>query len=361
MQKFKNLDSLRTIAFFSTFLSHAFWTESEQIRNSDVFEFVVQFRQIFSFGVPFFFVLSGFLITYLILREQEYHNGFNLTNFYMRRVLRIWPVYFVVLFVGFVLFPFLKTVVDGGVYTENANPWMYIAFLSNFDQIIQHDLPMGVGLGPTWSVAVEEQFYLIWPIFLLIFTKNKFIIPITATILLSVTLLLIFILPSKHTVLCSIYLAVGGLFGYLMFYKKRWISELTQILNKIFPILLLALIGLMYLSTKVEYYMLVLLVFLISVVMGLLITQQCADEKYQVRRIPFLEKVGKYTYGLYLYHVICNFVVNTILLQIVKFDETITLVIFVRPILSLALSGIISYLSYNYFEKKFLALKSKFR
>lgn len=361
MEKFKNLDSLRTIAFFSTFLAHAFWTESEQIRNSDLFEFVVQFRQIFSFGVPFFFVLSGFLITYLILREQEHHNGFNLTNFYMRRILRIWPVYFVVLLVGFVLFPLMKAAVDGGVYAETANPWMYIAFLSNFDQIIQHELPMGVGLGPTWSVAVEEQFYLIWPIFLILFKRSKFITPILITIIVSIILSLVFKLPSKHTVLCSIYLATGGIFGYLMFYKKPLVDRVVHFLNKIFPLVIGLLIGLMFVSTKIDYSGYVLLVLSISVVMGLIIIQQCSDEKYQIRKIPFLERVGKYTYGLYLYHVICNFIINTLLLEIMNTDESITLVVIVRPILSLALSGIISYLSYNYFEKKFLSLKSRFR
>jgi peptidoglycan/LPS O-acetylase OafA/YrhL len=279
----------------------------------------------------------------------------------MRRVLRIWPVYFVVLLVGFVLFPFLKAAVDGGIYAETANPWMYIAFLSNFDQIIQHELPMGVGLGPTWSVAVEEQFYLIWPIFLIFFKKSKFITPILITIIASIILSLVFKLPSKHTVLCSIYLATGGIFGYLMFYKKPLIDRVVQFLNKIFPLVIGLLVGLMFVSTKIDYSGYVLLFLAISVVMGLIIIQQCSDEKYQIRKIPFLERVGKYTYGLYLYHVICNFVINTLLLQILGIEESILLVVFVRPTLSLALSGIISYLSYHYFEKKFLAIKSKFR
>ena len=80
--KFENLDSIRTIAFLSTFMAHAFYTESAQVKSSTSFQWAIQFQEIFSFGVPIFFVLSGFLISYLMLKEQEEVGTFNLKNFY---------------------------------------------------------------------------------------------------------------------------------------------------------------------------------------------------------------------------------------------------------------------------------------
>ena len=68
--RFENLDSIRTIAFLSTFLAHAFYAESQEVLDSSMFQWAVKFREIFSFGVPVFFVLSGFLITYLMLKEE---------------------------------------------------------------------------------------------------------------------------------------------------------------------------------------------------------------------------------------------------------------------------------------------------
>jgi len=166
-------------------IAHAFYAESEEVLNSRVFEWAIKFREVFSFGVPIFFVLSGFLISYLMLKEYKEQGSFNLNNFYMRRVLRIWPLYFIVLIIGFVLFPMLRTYLLHIPYVENANPLLYILFLSNFDQLKQGVLPFGVGLGPTWSVSVEEQFYLFWPLLLLLFSKKKFIIPVLIVMVLS--------------------------------------------------------------------------------------------------------------------------------------------------------------------------------
>jgi hypothetical protein len=71
MIRFKNLDSIRSIAFFSTFLAHAFDTKYEEVKKSLFYNMVISFSEVFSFGVPLFFVLSGFLITYLMFYEFE--------------------------------------------------------------------------------------------------------------------------------------------------------------------------------------------------------------------------------------------------------------------------------------------------
>ena len=356
--KLENLDSLRTIAFLSTFLAHAFYTESEPIKNSASFQWAIQFQEILSFGVPIFFVLSGFLITYLMLKEQEEVGTFSLKNFYMRRILRIWPVYFLVVFIGFALFPLVRTYWLHGQFIETANPIYYILFLSNFDQMSHVALPFGVGLGPTWSVSIEEQFYFVWPLFLLIFKKKYFIWAILLVLAASIVLTSLLSLSSKHSVFCMMYLSVGGFSAYLAYYYKWFIVKIVRIHPLFFLIIVMLLIVCMNFSTIVfgKFFLITAIAFLISYI----ILFQCYSGKLELKQIPFLEKIGKYTYGLYLYHVICNFIVNIAIDDLLKIQESELTVVFIKPFLSLGLSVILSIISYHYYEKYFLKLKTRF-
>ncbi len=108
-------------------------------------------------GVDFFFVLSGFLITTLLLREEARDGRFSLRGFYWRRALRIVPVYFLVVTV----LSFYWIVVKGQGHLTPLVPYYYL-FLSN---MLVEDIPL---LSITWSLAAEEQYYLIWPMLLLI-------------------------------------------------------------------------------------------------------------------------------------------------------------------------------------------------
>lgn len=357
--KFKNLDSIRTIAFLSTFMAHAFYSTNSDVLNSNAFESVLQFSQLFSFGVPIFFVLSGFLITYLMLTEQEKNNRFSLGKFYMRRVLRIWPVYYLVIIFGFVVFPIVRTYILHQPYVENANIYYYLGFLSNFDQINTNALPFGVGLGPTWSVSIEEQFYLFWPLLLLLFKKKKFIFSIIITIGVSVVFTSLYQLIGKHTVFCLAYLSIGGLYGYITLYNKDLVAKLTRIPSYLFYLLIVVLFLLIY--ANINWYHNFFLIVIIALIIGYIILYQCHSDKNELRKIPFLEITGKYTYGLYLYHVICNFVIHILFNDLLKIEDSIIIVLIVKPLLSLGLSLILSYLSYHYFEQKFLNLKTKFR
>lgn len=118
-------------------------------------------------GVDFFFVLSGFLITTLLLRERSEYGDFSLRDFYLRRVLRIFPVYFFVVGSVSAYYIFIAG------QTELA--WLvpfYALFLSNF--LIDH-IP---NLYITWSLAVEEQYYLVWPLVLLL-VRTRYLIPVS--------------------------------------------------------------------------------------------------------------------------------------------------------------------------------------
>jgi peptidoglycan/LPS O-acetylase OafA/YrhL len=105
-------------------------------------------------GVNLFFVLSGFLITSILLESREKPHYFR--NFYMRRVLRIWPVYILCLVVVYLNAPWF---IGPGVWdaVKTAPWWAYVFFLQNL-----FHLSLPPSLGPTWSLAIEEQYYFLW-------------------------------------------------------------------------------------------------------------------------------------------------------------------------------------------------------
>ena len=110
-------------------------------------------------GVDLFFVLSGFLITRILLDTKQSEGYFK--NFYARRCLRIWPLYYSLIFFMFVVVPFLRPSEANTVFEKSSPWWAYPLFLQNF--LIPNPTSATGPLAVTWSLAIEEQFYLVWP------------------------------------------------------------------------------------------------------------------------------------------------------------------------------------------------------
>lgn len=153
------LDCLRFFAFLEVFVLHTLprdeaYYVARHIPFSWLFVSLVRMGR---FGVDLFFLLSAYLITELLLREKEQFGAVHLRSFYMRRILRIWPLYFLAILIGVLLqlvdqnqiFP-LKYVIAFLLLSGN---WL-ISF-AGFPQSV---------MNPLWSVSFEEQFYLFWPI-----------------------------------------------------------------------------------------------------------------------------------------------------------------------------------------------------
>jgi len=155
-----------------------------------------------------------------------------------------------------------------------------------------------------------------------------------------------------------LYLSIGGLYGYLSFYKFGFIQKVTKIPSLLFIFSVIVLLLCMYMSSN-GYSSFGLIVF-IAFIIGYIIIYQCFSGKMPLKKIPFIESWGKYTYGLYLYHVICNFIVHVLIDDIVKISDSNLMVLIIKPLMSLAFSLILSYLSYHYFESFFLRLKGRF-
>jgi peptidoglycan/LPS O-acetylase OafA/YrhL len=121
-------------------------------------------------GVDLFFVLSGFLITGILLDAKQSDGYFK--NFYARRCLRIWPLYYSALLFMFAVVPLLRPSQAHAIFEPRSSPWWaYPVFLQNFLVPIP---TMATGLlGVTWSLAVEEQFYLVWPLVVRFCTEGQ--------------------------------------------------------------------------------------------------------------------------------------------------------------------------------------------
>ncbi|MHC2479153.1 acyltransferase family protein [Rhizobium leguminosarum] len=146
------LDGLRAIALLSVFYSH-FWQESSNLGH---------------LGVRFFFVLSGFLITNILLNVKGHDNHTaGITVFFARRAARIWPPYFLTLgFCWLAAGPLRLPMM------QESLPW-HALFLSNIWYATHGSEPWA--LGHLWTLAVEEQFYLIWPFVILALPSRHFL------------------------------------------------------------------------------------------------------------------------------------------------------------------------------------------
>lgn len=369
MQKkiyFENLDSLRFLCFLSVFFYHSFYTASVSIKESEPYQILT--RDIFgngSIGVNFFFVLSGFLITYLLIEEKKMNTNVSVPKFWLRRMLRIWPLFYGCVFFGFVIFPELKGLL-GQASQETANPIYYLTFTNNFD-LINSGLPDSAVLAVLWSIAIEEQFYLVWPI-IIYFTPIKRLwvvfVAIIATSLAFRYFNTDYVNYEHHTFSCMSDLVVGALGAWLITQYdgvKCFIQNLN-IASIIF--IYLGFISLYFFKDELVQTFPFLMVserLILSIFIIFIILEQTFAIKsiFKFGRLKLFTRLGKISYGLYSLHFIgiyialaitSHFGINKSLWQVVLFDTSIAL------IFSIAIAS----LSYKYFEKPFLKLKNKF-
>ena len=116
------------------------------------------------FGVQLFFILSGYLIATLLLREEARFGRISLRSFWIRRILRIWPLYYLILVIGFGLIPAFEGQITTPGYRDMLRIHLipFLAFLGNWSMALVTPLPDWLSI--LWSVCVEEQFYLIVPL-----------------------------------------------------------------------------------------------------------------------------------------------------------------------------------------------------
>jgi peptidoglycan/LPS O-acetylase OafA/YrhL len=361
---FNNLDGLRFIAFFYVFLFHSFFTTPDSLTTNAVYALLHFLTANGDLGVSLFFVLSGFLITLLLLQEERTTGTINIRFFYIRRVLRIWPLYYLTLFFGFALFPLLLRS-NGIPFTETANPLSYLFFLGNFD-IINRE-PASSSLAVLWSVAIEEQFYLFWPLLLQLFKRQR---PVLFVLIIALSLVFrAFHLEDSavlfyHTMSVSGDLVIGGFLGWLCF-TRGW--EQQSICFRYYPVIrftTLVLLISITLFRKQLFAWPTLMLFerlIIAALFAVLLFDQTYAKRplFQLSKNRFATTWGQYSYGLYCLH-IPAMVFSTGLTMFMHHLPPLWNSAFLLPLFTLILSMVLSYSSFHLLEKPFLKLKKKF-
>lgn len=390
---FKGLDSLRFFAALAVFFTHvelikkftgfgSHWIDPEErITKFTVFQSVMS-KEIdplspliaysSALGVVFFFVLSGFLITYLLLKEKESNKTIQIGKFYLRRAFRIWPLYYLIFILGFFVLPNLELfAVPGQDVFFNQNFWgnlvLYAFFMPNLAfSIYTTAVP---NIGQSWSIGVEEQFYLLWPL-LIRKSKNvlKSILWIAGSIIaLKGILLLSFpfiklealVVIKKFLAMSKLEcMALGGLGAYILFNKKE--EVLRIIFKPVSQILAVVVIPVLIYFIPTAFEDILHLLFSISFLV--IILNVAGNEKVLLRfENPILQYLGRISYGFYMFHVMCIVFTLHMLEKTVGLNRDITtpqhlLLYGISFLLTVALSS----LSYFIFEKAFIRLKDKY-
>jgi len=374
---FPNLDGLRFFAFLSVFISHSVIFLGYQ-NNSPLFTALKNtFLKHGDLGVNFFFVLSGFLITYLLLQEKSHMGTIKLRHFYMRRILRIWPVYFLTLIVGFFVIPPLLANFDihlPFITTAPIDrlPW-YLFFAANIDMSF-HMAP-SVIVAVLWSISVEEQFYLIWPVLMKKISKKT--IGVAILIIILISLLFRFFVTDNYDI--SKYftfsvmsdLAVGAGLAYCVYYmsfiqdRLKKMSKFSIAFIYFFLFLLVSFKGnlgnlLSGFSYKIVYALLPLA---FSLLFAFIIAEQNYAENslWKIGRHKMVTSLGKVSYGLYAYHMISIFLVLLLFSSFgVLYPYSGWSIYILITVASFIGTILISFLSFRYIESKFLKHKERF-
>jgi len=302
--------------------------------------------------VAFFFVLSGFLITYLLLKESE--NGkIDVLSFYWRRVIRIWPLYFLIAALSLALFGFFVT--HGFEQLEAHRPGIFVVFslLLILPNILRVSFPQLIGGNQLWSIGVEEQFYLFWPLLVGLFKRSMLVFLLGFVLIkfsLHIFLLGIMQLTTVNWLASFVKLfeifaieqmAIGGL-GAVFIYQghAKILSLLTHRATLVlaFSTLFLAVYWDWHFIGHTYLQALVFIVLLLQVVFN------PAWQKFL--ETPLLVHLGSISYGIYMWHTLVIamliFASNALGLQ----NLNAVLYIFALP-----LTWVVAHISYVYLER----------
>lgn len=367
---FPKLDSIRFYAFLIVFISHSYFNSKNDL--AETYPILLEKGDKWfahgEVGVQIFFMLSGFLILYLAIQQIQKTDSFSILQFLKKRVLRIWPLYFLMIGISYALY-----LIQGKAIALGCTS-MYLYFLGNI--CVYQGLPDVVStitIGPLWSVSVEEQFYLIFPFLFLCFLygyrKNKKRAVQIFTSLLVIIIALTTYNRYLHTtdwlylsyasVSALPALASGMLLAVLVSTKQQIFTKIA--VYKKTAVVLGVITSWLAFHLKFSQELGVTLYLLpIILLTALAIVHSVFGEKdvegKSARWSQITRYLGQISYGLYVYHmfaiVIANYVYRT-LGAIPGYLPNI----YAKIIVTLALTIFLAHLSYKYFEKWFLRFK----
>ena len=334
------IDGLRTIAILSVIFYHA-----------KIIVFEIKILEGGFIGVDIFFVISGYLITSLIINELNYNGSFNFINFYKKRIKRIIPALIVVMIVSF---PIAWIYLLPSALSEYSKSILYsLGFVSNFYFLIsgQEYGAESALLKPflhTWSLSIEEQFYILYPIFLVLVNKylNKFffevlLLTIFVSFFLATNLsfskphISFYILPTRAWELMT-----GSIIAYLEIKKIKIIKN--QYKNKIIYLATICIFYSIFFFNESTWHPSYMTLFPVIGTALLLVTKDKNNFIIKILSSNFFVKIGLISYSLYLWHFpIFSFA------RIIGISESNILF----KLILILISIILSFVTFKYVEK----------
>jgi peptidoglycan/LPS O-acetylase OafA/YrhL len=354
------LDGLRGIAILAVFFSH--FGGGHKSTN-----FVIRTWSHIAdagwMGVDLFFVLSGFLITGILLDTAHREN--RVKNFYVRRALRIFPLFYGVLFGFLLLTPVLHL-------HWRAGHLLYFFYLSNMIPVFAPALPTpgtSVDLVHLWSLAVEEQFYLLWPFVVWLVKDRTILLRICLAIMSSAFLLRIALLTfgvdplivysllftRADSLICGSALAILVRGSAPESLPVKWILPLSG-----------ALVVCLFLITGTGSHETMLISTVgftaIAIFCGCLVYRAQQGEGWiaALGKQRWLRFFGRYSYGLYIYHGLLVVFLFPLVYPVQRMVHSVFWGSILYLLLSLGLTVGIAMMSYHFFEAPILRLKERF-
>lgn len=338
---FPGLNGIRAIAALLVVFSHI------SLKSSELGFKYGHGIDMAGYGVTMFFVLSGYLITFLLLKEYDKKGTISYKNFYIRRILRIWPLYYLALIIACLI-----GLVQGENYSTSTLLF-YVFFMPNVPYIFGGVIHL---VAPLWSVGVEEQFYLFWP-WLFKFRKNLYLIMwgIIITFLLLKLFLRVYENSNWYSFLSATRfhcMAIGGIGAYHVFNND---TRLKALYNR-------AVQGCCWIILAVSVYKpFHIFSFLdgeIYAVVFLIIILNVSSNPRPLVKLEnrILNWLGNISYGIYVYHMFAIAFVFSLASYFPRNLSGVILIFSAIIVLTLAMA----HISYHYFERLFLRAKEKF-
>jgi len=335
------LDGVRGIAVLVVMLSHF----QDPVRAVRPLGWLTDLILRGAWGVDLFFVLSGFLITYILISTRNAENYFS--AFYGRRSLRIFPLYFLTIALFFfVLLPLAHRYGYDLWMKEHEQVWYWL-FLSNWRDAFGH--VNGAQLFHFWSLAVEEQFYLIWSVVVFLSPPRRMKAIAIAVIVSSIALQVaggIFSWDDR-ILYCGTFMRADALaFGALLAISQGFRSWVAARFWLIVPVVFLIL----YLNRPPYRMDLVAYDIGSTAIVAIAVTRSVS-----LFRLGWLRTFGKYSFGLYIIHYIIHGVEPVFVGRVNPIVFT-----FISIVGGISVSFAVAWVSWHVLEQPFLRLKGKF-
>ena len=351
------LDGLRGIAIFIVLIFH-YWTMSIHHPFGLVSKIITGATALFWSGVDLFFVLSGFLIGGILISNKSSKKYF--TTFYIRRFTRIFPIYYCMFFLFLLVSGTSLSLKIPDLLQSPIPIWPFAFFIQNF--YILPDSLQPVWLVPTWSLAVEEQFYIIIPALLWVLPRK--IIPLIIGLIILTLILTTYFINSDIAEFYSPDRYIGLLLGVMTAYIwktphiKDWLQKKSIFL---YMLLLVIFIGgiIVMIKNKENTCIIFLWVALLHTLILMIVLFRERSLIHKICNWSWLKRLGVISYGAYLYHMPIFY-----LIQYLLFGQTTPSISnpteLLYPIVSIVLTLIIANFSYKYIETKFLQMGKRF-